>query len=72
MFCLALTLLSATLLAADYKVYEIAETKEGFAGLYVETSRPSLSFQRIGRKVNNRFYHLFRRSAHSAEWKIMQ
>ena len=35
MFCLALTLLSATLLAADYKVYEITETKEGFAGLYV-------------------------------------
>ena len=70
MFCLALTLLSATLLAADYKVYEITETKESFAGLYVETSRPSLSFQRIGGKVNDRFYHLFRRSALSAEWKI--
>ena len=52
MFCLALTLLSATLLAADYKVYEITGTKEGFTGLYVETSRPSLSFQRIGRKVD--------------------
>ena len=70
MFCLALTLLSATLSAADYKVYEITETKEGFAGLYVETSRPLLGFQRIGGKVNNRFYHLFRRSALSAEWKI--
>ena len=70
MFCLALTLLSATLLAADYKVYEITETKEGFAGLYLKTSRPSLSFQRIGGKENNRFYHLFRRSALSSEWKI--
>ena len=69
MLSLVVTLLGATVWA-EYKVFEIIETKESFAGFYVETEN-ALKFQRLGgRDRYDYFFYLYRNNREEALWNI--